>query len=163
MTNYWIHFEEKFNSQKECKSTIDWTPGQTYLGPNWKRLILFKETNKYDADGAGWDNAVAGLQIMISCPKGWGTHTPKCFLNHHHHRQHFTQPTSQPPSPPPLPKCPPPLTEIFLLILIVWVAFRAWLNPNEGNVGSLPVTSTHLHRLETGEVNQCDARPNMAK
>ena len=121
-----------------------------------KSFDEFKETNKYDADRAGWDNAVAGLQIMISCPKGWGTHTPKCFLNHHHHRQHFTQ-------PPPLPKCPPPLTEIFLLILIVWVAFRAWLNPNEGNVGSLPVTSTHLHRLETGEVNQCDARPNMAK
>ena len=99
-------------TKKECKSTIDWTPGQAYLGPNWKSLILFKETNKYDADGAGWDNAVAGLQIMISCPKGWGTHTPKCFLNHHHHRQHFTQPPSPPPSPPPLPKCPPPLTEM---------------------------------------------------
>ena len=48
-----------------------------------------KERNKYvDADRAGWDNAVAGLQIMISCPRGGGAHTPKCSLNHHHHHHH---------------------------------------------------------------------------
>ena len=55
-----------------------------------KSFDEFKETNKYDADRAGWDNAVAGLQIMISCPRGGGAYTPKCCLNHHHY-QHLTQ------------------------------------------------------------------------
>ena len=51
-----------------------------------KSFDEFEETNKYDADRAGWDNAVAGLQIMISCPRGGGAYTPKCCLNHHHYQ-----------------------------------------------------------------------------
>ena len=139
-----------------------------------KSFDEFEETNKYDADRAGWDNAVAGLQIMISCPRGGGAYTPKCCLNHHHY-QHLTQ-NSQILITTKLIIISSPFSLQSLLLSLLRSLFTStitihihhfqstistipkflWMfylragkwNPNEANSTTLAVTSTHLLRLQ---------------